>query len=172
MTSAADPLTLVLVGPMAAGKTSVGRRVARRLSVPFIDTDKRIVAAHGPIPAIFAEHGEPHFRELERATVAAALADGGVISLGGGAVTDAGTRELLRQHPVVFLTVSVDAVADRIRGGNRPLLAGEDPVENWIRIFDERRDWYDEVASTTFDTSRRPMQRIADEIVAWRREQR
>jgi shikimate kinase len=172
MTSAADPLTLVLVGPMAAGKTSVGRRVARRLSVPFIDTDKRIVAAHGPIPTIFAEHGEPHFRALERAAVAAALADGGVISLGGGAVTDAGTRELLRQHPVVFLTVSVDAVADRIRGGNRPLLAGEDPVENWIRIFDERRDLYDEVASTTFDTSRRPMQRIADEIVAWRREQR
>ena len=172
MTSAADPLTLVLVGPMAAGKTSVGRRVARRLSVPFIDTDKRIVAAHGPIPTIFAEHGEPHFRTLERAAVAAALADGGVISLGGGAVTDAGTRELLRQHPVVFLTVSVDAVADRIRGGNRPLLAGEDPVENWIRIFDERRDLYDEVASTTFDTSRRPMQRIADEIVAWRREQR
>lgn len=57
MTSAADPLTLVLVGPMAAGKTSVGRRVARRLGVAFIDTDKRIVAAHGPIPAIFEEHG-------------------------------------------------------------------------------------------------------------------
>ncbi|PVE95639.1 shikimate kinase [Microbacterium sp. TPD7012] len=172
MTSATDPLTLVLVGPMAAGKTSVGRRVARRLSVPFIDTDKRIVAAHGPIPMIFAEHGEPHFRELERAAVAAALSEGGVISLGGGAVTDAGTRALLRQHPVVFLTVSADAVADRIRGGSRPLLAGEDPVDRWIRIFEERRDWYDEVASTTFDTSRRPMQRIADEIVAWRREQR
>ncbi|WP_341945390.1 shikimate kinase [Microbacterium sp. LWH11-1.2] len=172
MTSATDPLTLVLVGPMAAGKTSVGRRVARRLSVPFIDTDKRIVAAHGPIPTIFAEHGEPHFRELERAAVAAALSEGGVISLGGGAVTDAGTRALLRQHPVVFLTVSADAVADRIRGGSRPLLAGEDPVDRWIRIFEERRDWYDEVASTTFDTSRRPMQRIADEIVAWRREQR
>ncbi|WP_407360547.1 shikimate kinase [Microbacterium sp. LBN7] len=172
MTSATDPLTLVLVGPMAAGKTSVGRRVARRLSVPFIDTDKRIVAAHGPIPTIFAEHGEPHFRELERAAVAAALSEGGVISLGGGAVTDAGTRALLRQHPVVFLTVSADAVADRIRGGSRPLLAGEDPVDRWIRIFEERRGWYDEVASTTFDTSRRPMQRIADEIVAWRREQR
>jgi shikimate kinase len=172
MTSEPDALTLVLVGPMAAGKTSVGRRVARRLHVPFIDTDKRIVAEHGPIPAIFAEHGEPHFRELERAAVAAALTDGGVVSLGGGAVTDAGTRELLRQHPVVFLTVTADAVADRIRGGNRPLLTGEDPVERWTRIFEERRDWYDEVADTTFDTSRRPMQRIADEIVAWRREQR
>lgn len=172
MTSEADPLTLVLVGPMAAGKTSVGRRVARRLRVPFIDTDKRIVAEHGPIPAIFAEHGEAHFRVLERAAVAAALDDGGVISLGGGAVTDAGTRALLQQHPVVFLTVSADSVADRIRGGNRPLLAGEDPLENWKRIFDERRAWYDEVAGKTFDTSRRPMQKIADEIVAWRREQR
>ncbi|WP_341974726.1 shikimate kinase [Microbacterium sp. LTA6] len=170
--SETEPLTLVLVGPMAAGKTSIGRRVARRLAVPFIDTDKRIVAAHGPIPVLFAEQGEAHFRELERAAVSAALDEGGVISLGGGAVTDAGTRELLRPHPVVFLTVSAEAVADRIRGGSRPLLAGDDPLERWTRIFEERRDWYDEVASTVFDTSRRPMQRIADEIVTWRREQR
>lgn len=173
MTSAADPLTLVLVGPMAAGKTSVGRRVARRLRVAFVDTDKRIVAAHGPIPALFAAHGEAHFRDLERTAVAEALSEGGVISLGGGAVTQAETRELLKGHPVVFLTVSPEAVADRIRGGNRPLLAGEeDPVERWKKIFEERRGWYAEVASTTFDTSRRPMQKIADEIVAWRREQR
>ncbi|UTT54652.1 shikimate kinase [Microbacterium maritypicum] len=172
MTSAADPLTLVLVGPMAAGKTSVGRRVARRLGVAFIDTDKRIVAAHGPIPAIFEEHGEAHFRDLERAAVAEALSEGGVISLGGGAVTEAATRELLTEHPVVFLTVSPDAVADRLRGSNRPLLAGEDPLERWKKIFEERRGWYAEVSSATFDTSRRPMQKIADEIVAWRREQR
>ncbi|MEU4015766.1 shikimate kinase [Microbacterium sp. NPDC028030] len=173
MTSATDPLTLVLVGPMAAGKTSVGRRVARRLGVAFIDTDKRIVAEHGPIPGIFAEHGEAYFRDLERAAVAEALSDGGVISLGGGAVTQAGTRDLLKDHPVVFLTVSPEAVADRLRGSNRPLLAGEeDPVERWKKIFEDRRGWYAEVASTTFDTSRRPMQKIADEIVAWRREQR
>ncbi|WP_029259259.1 MULTISPECIES: shikimate kinase [unclassified Microbacterium] len=172
MTSAADPLTLVLVGPMAAGKTSVGRRVARRLGVAFIDTDKRIVAAHGPIAGIFEAHGEAHFRALERAAVAEALAEGGVISLGGGAVTEAATRELLAEYPVVFLTVSPDAVADRLRGSNRPLLAGEDPLERWKKIFEERRGWYAEVSSATFDTSRRPMQKIADEIVAWRREQR
>ncbi|MFS0852078.1 shikimate kinase [Microbacterium sp. 179-I 3D4 NHS] len=172
MTSGADPLTLVLVGPMAAGKTSVGRRVARRLHVPFVDTDKRIVAEHGPIPAIFAEHGEPYFRELERAAVATALAEGGVISLGGGAVTDAATRALLRELPVVFLTVQPDAVAERIRGSGRPLLEGDDPVERWSSIFAQRREWYEEVASATFDTSRRPMQKIADEIAAWRREQR
>ena len=170
MTSAPDPLTLVLVGPMAAGKTSIGRRVARRLGVPFIDTDKRVVAAHGPIPTIFAEHGEAHFRALERAAVADALLEGGVVSLGGGAVTDTGTRALLATHPVVFLTVSPEAVADRIAAGGRPLLEGDDPVRRWSEIFAQRRDWYDEVASVTFDTSRRPMQRIAEEIVAWRRE--
>ncbi len=171
MTSGAETLTLVLVGPMAAGKTSVGRRVARRLGVPFIDTDKRIAAVHGPIPEIFAERGEAHFRMLEREAVSAALAEGGVVSLGGGAVTDEGTRALLREHPVVFLTVSEEAVAERIQAGGRPLLEGEDPLERWKQIFAERLGWYQEVASATFDTSRRPMQRIADDIVTWRREQ-
>ncbi|GAA1124161.1 shikimate kinase [Microbacterium natoriense] len=172
MTSAADPLTLVLVGPMGAGKTSVGRRVARALGVAFIDTDKRIAAVHGPIPVIFSEHGEAHFRALEREAVATALDEGGVVSLGGGAVTDAATRELLRTHQVVYLTVSAEAVADRITGGGRPLLAGDDPVQRWRQIFEQRRGLYEEVASATFDTSRRPMQRIADDIAAWRREQR
>lgn len=172
MMSGAEPLRLALVGPMAAGKTSIGRRVARRLDVPFIDTDKRIAAAHGPVPAIFAEHGEAHFRELERHAVAEALGDGGVVSLGGGAVVDAGTRALLRAHTVVFLTVRPDVVAGRIGNGNRPLLEGEDRLERWKRIFDERRGWYEEVATVVFDTSRRPMQALADEIAAWRREQR
>ena|SRR5690606_28099090 len=167
----AEQLTLALVGPMGAGKTSVGRRVARQLGTTFIDTDKRIVAAHGPIPELFAEQGEAHFRELERETVAAALRECGVVSLGGGAVTDAGTRELLRRHPVVFLDVSPEAVAARIRGGSRPLLQGEDPLAQWRQIYEQRRALYDEVASVTFDTSRRPMHRIAAEIAAWRREQ-
>lgn len=171
MMSGADHLTLVLVGPMAAGKTSIGRRVARTLALPFVDTDKRVVAEHGSIPSIFEEHGESHFRALERSAVARALDDGGVISLGGGAVTDAGTRALLRDHPVVFLTVTPAAVADRIAAGGRPLLEGDDPVARWTEIFEERRAWYDEVASVTFDTSRRPMQRIAADIVAWRRDQ-
>jgi shikimate kinase len=171
--SGSEPLTLVLVGPMGAGKTSVGRRVAKSLGVGFIDTDKRIVAEHGPIPEIFAAHGEARFRELETAAVAAALDEGGVISLGGGAVTSDRTRELLRRHPVAFLTVTADAVSHRIRGGGRPMLAGgEDPLDRWKQIYDQRRGWYEEVADATFDTSRRPMQRIAEEIAAWRREQR
>jgi len=172
MSSPDSPLTLVLVGPMAAGKTSVGRRVARMLEVAFVDTDKVISAEHGPIPQIFTEHGEAHFRELERAAVAAALTDGGVISLGGGAVIDAETRTLLGQHPVVFLTVTADAVQRRIRGAGRPLLAGEeDPIVRWQAIFDQRRGWYEEVSDLTVDTSRRPMRMLAEEIAAWRKEQ-
>jgi len=170
--SSPEPLTLVLVGPMGSGKTSVGRRVARELGVAFIDTDKRIVAAHGPIPAIFAAAGEAHFRALEAAEVERALDQGGVISLGGGAVANAATRELLKTHPVVFLTVSPESVVHRIGGGNRPLLAGEeDPIVRWKEIYAQRRGWYDEVADATFDTSRRPMRHIAEEIAAWRREQ-
>ncbi|WP_144796149.1 shikimate kinase [Microbacterium paludicola] len=166
-----EPLTLVLVGPMGAGKTSVGRRVAKKLGVGFIDTDRRIAAEHGPIAEIFARDGEAHFRDLEVAAVAAALDEGGVVSLGGGAVTEERTRTLLRRHPVAFLTVSAEAVSRRISGSSRPLIAGaEDPLARWTQIFDQRRGWYEEVADATFDTSRRPMQRIADEIAAWRRE--
>ena len=164
------PLTVVLVGPMGAGKTSVGRRVAKHLGVPFIDTDKRVVNRHGPIPDIFAAHGEAHFRELERAAVADAIRAGGVISLGGGAVTDQGTRTLLQDDPVVFLSVSREAVADRIRGTGRPLLVGdEDPLDRWDRILQDRRQLYEQVATVEFDTSRRPMARIAREIADWRR---
>jgi len=170
--STPEQLTLVLVGPMGAGKTSVGRQVAKRLGVGFIDTDKRIAAEHGPIPSVFEKFGESHFRALEQAAVATALSEGGVISLGGGAVSSAETRELLRQYPVVFLAVTADAVADRIRSGGRPLLAGDaDPLQRWNQIYEQRRGWYEEVADAIFDTSRRPMQRIAEEIAAWRREQ-
>lgn len=168
--SSPEQLTLVLIGPMGAGKTSVGRQVAKRLGVDFTDTDKRIIAEHGPIPEIFAQYGEERFRSLERVAVSDALEHGGVISLGGGAVTSTETRDLLRQHPVAFLAVTADAVSARIRAGGRPMLAGDDdPLERWKTIYEQRRGWYTEIATKTFDTSRRPMQRIADEIASWRK---
>lgn len=167
MMSATDR-SIVLVGPMAAGKTSIGRSVAKALGMPFSDSDKSIVAGHGPIPEIFAAHGEEHFRRLEREAIAELLERGGVISLGGGAVIDPVTRGRLAGHRVVFLTVSEQAVAPRITGGGRPLLAGEeDPVVRWSRIFRERLAWYEEVADVTFDTSRIPMKHVAAQIVAW-----
>ncbi len=85
-------MPVVLIGPPGAGKTTVGRRVAKALGLPFTDTDRAIVQAHGSIADIFREHGEPRFRQLERAQVAAALAEDGVVSLGGGAVLDPATR--------------------------------------------------------------------------------
>ncbi|WP_424935767.1 MULTISPECIES: shikimate kinase [Bacteria] len=161
---------LVLVGPMGAGKTSVGRRVARVLGLPFRDTDKAIAREHGPIPEIFATHGEEQFRAWEREAVSDAIAEGGVISVGGGAVLSVETRRLLATVPVVLLTVTPDAVASRISGSGRPLLAGEeDPLRRWTRIMDERRSWYEEVADVVFDTSRTPMARVAGRVAEWMR---
>lgn len=158
---------VVLVGPMGAGKTKVGRRVARILGVDFIDTDRAVVAEHGPIAQLFAEHGEPHFRALERAAVVRALQSDGVVSLGGGAVLDADTRRDLADQRVVFLTVTARAVESRLGSGKRPLI--RNGVADWQRIFDERRDIYDEVSDLTIDTSQRPFDSIAEEVAEWAR---
>ncbi|HWM32917.1 MAG TPA: shikimate kinase [Pseudolysinimonas sp.] len=156
---------LVLVGPMGAGKTRVGKRVARLLETAFADTDKMVVAEHGPIAALFAEHGEPYFRELERAAVVRALGGDGVVSLGGGAVLDATTRADLSGLPVVLLTVSPRAVEGRLGEGKRPLI--RDGVNDWERIYAERKDLYEEVADLVVDTSFRPFDAIAEEVAAW-----
>lgn len=170
MTAPADS-AIVLVGPMGAGKTSIGKRVARILELGFVDTDAIVVRSHGPIADIFTTHGEAHFRELEREAVRQSLAQGGVVSLGGGSVLDPDTRADLRAHRVALLTVSPAIVAGRIGGGHRPLLAeeGEDPVARWRRILEERMPLYTEVADATFDTSHGPLSDVVDQIVAWAR---
>lgn len=156
---------VVLIGPMGAGKTRVGKRVARRIGAGFLDTDKVIVAEHGPIAAIFDELGEPRFRELEREAVARGLDDDKVLSLGGGAVIDAATRSALADHRVVFLTVSASAVERRLGDGKRPLVRGG--ISDWERIFAERLALYREVADVEIDTSHRPYDAIADEVTEW-----
>ncbi|WP_341476228.1 shikimate kinase [Cryobacterium zongtaii] len=161
---------LVFIGPMASGKSKIGRRVARSLRVPFLDTDKLIVTEHGPITEIFATHGESHFRDLERAAVADALRQKrAVVSLGGGAVLDPATRADLRRATVISLSTTAEAVRNRTRNAKRPLLA--DGPDAWQRIYDERRPLYDALASIHFDTSTRPVDAIAADIVKWVREQ-
>ncbi|WP_085367750.1 shikimate kinase [Leifsonia sp. NCR5] len=157
-------MTIVLIGPPAAGKSRIGKRLAARLKVPFVDTDSLIVAEHGPISAIFAEHGEPHFRALERAIVARALGEHGVVSLGGGAVIDQGTQADLADARVVLLTVSPEAIAARIGNGKRPLVTD---VESWKRLVAARTDIYTALADYTADTSTRPIDTIVEEIAAW-----
>jgi shikimate kinase len=165
MTPSAD--ALVLIGPMGAGKTSIGRKVAKRLGVTFTDTDAVVVREHGPVVQIFAERGEEHFRMLEREAVRSSLARGGVVSLGGGAVLHPDTREQLRAHRVVLLTVRPEVVASRLADTSRPLLAGADALERWTRIAEERRPLYDELASATFDTSSGPLSAVVDAVAAW-----
>lgn len=160
---------LVLIGPMAAGKTRTGKRLARRLGTEFVDTDKLVEASHGPIPQIFAEHGEAQFRQWEREAVRDALARGGVIAFGGGAVLDPQTQSDLENCAVVYLSTTAAAIAERIAGdANRPLVQ-QGGVERWSEIFESRRALYERLGKIHIDTSHRPMDAIADELAAWYR---
>ena len=156
----------VLIGPMASGKSKIGRRVANHLGVDVIDTDKTIVAEHGSISDIFADQGEKAFRSIEREHVARALSDPAIVSLGGGAVLDLDTQHDLERLPVVYLTVTPEAVAWRISNNKRPLLAGNS-LERWKEIFAERRPIYERLASITIDTSSGRLDDMAANIAQW-----
>ena len=156
---------LVLIGAPGAGKTRIGKRIARLLDLPFVDTDKRIVALHGSIPDIFERFGEPHFRVLEREQVALALAENAVVALGGGAVLDEGTQADLAALKVAQLTVSPESIATRNIGAGRPLLSGG--IDAWTALVAARAPIYDRLSQASFDTSRLPAERIADDIVRW-----
>jgi len=159
---------VVLIGPPAAGKTRVGKRVARILDAPFIDTDRAIAAQHGPIPTIFAERGEAAFREIEAGAVAQALQRRAVVSLGGGAVMTPGVAVGLASAPVVLLTVSAEAAAERLDPETRPLV--REGIGAWVDLVATRMPTYASLAAATWDTSSRPIDLIADEIAEWTRE--
>jgi len=156
----------VLVGPMGAGKTTVAGLLAEAYGVTVRDTDADVEAADGrSISDIFVESGEAHFRELERAAVADALArHDGVLALGGGAVLDPATRELLAGHRVVFLRVGLAEAVKRVGlGTSRPLLLGN--VRARIKaLLDERTPIYESVADIVVDTDQRSPEDVADEI--------
>lgn len=161
---------LVLIGPMGAGKSSVGKRVAKALGVAFVDTDTMVVREHGPIERLFVDRGEAHFRAVERAAVVAALQGSGVVALGGGAVLDPATQADLSAHRVVLLTVSPERIVSRIRGSARPLLQSADPIARWREVYAERREIYEGLADLTVDTSTGSLQRVVDRVVAWANE--
>jgi shikimate kinase len=159
---------VVLVGPPGAGKTTVGRVLARRLGVGFTDVDAVIVERIGkPISDMFLQEGEAAFRELERRVVAESLAAvDGVLALGGGAVLDETTRGALREHRVVHLTVGL---ADGLRRTGmstaRPLLAGVNPRATFRALLEARAPLYREVATIEVDTTRRNTNQVARAVL-------
>ncbi|MCW2616101.1 MAG: Shikimate kinase [Frankiales bacterium] len=159
---------LVLVGPPGAGKSTVGRLVAERLGVAFRDTDADVVEQVGkPINEVFIDDGEDAFRTLEKAAVAAALAThDGVLSLGGGAVLDAGTRALLKEQRTVLLDVDLSSAAGRVgMNRDRPVLA-LNPRAQLKTLLDQRMPLYLEVATHVVDTSKKSARQVVDEVVA------
>ncbi|TDB79354.1 MULTISPECIES: shikimate kinase [unclassified Micromonospora] len=156
----------VLVGAPGSGKTTVGEELAARLTVTFRDTDADIEAMAGkPIPEIFIDEGEAHFRTLERAAVAAALAShDGVLALGGGAILAEENRAALVGHTVVHLSVELSDAVRRVGlGAGRPLLA-VNPRATLKHLMDQRRPLYAQVATATVVTDGRTPEEIAAEI--------
>ena len=157
----------MLVGPPGSGKSVAARAVAERIGSASRDTDDDVEAATGSsIADLFVEHGEEHFRDLERTAVAAALDEhDGVLAVGGGAVLDPETRTLLTGRTVVFLDVGIKDAARRIGlNRDRPLLLGN-PRAQWIRLMADRRALYEEVATVTVQTDGRTPDEVADEVV-------
>ncbi|WP_373502026.1 shikimate kinase [Aestuariivirga sp.] len=133
---------IVLVGLMGAGKTSVGRRLAEKLGIPFIDADHEIEAAAGKsIAEIFADHGEPYFREGERRVIQRLISNGAqVLATGGGAYMNDETRARIQEHGIsVWLKASLPLLMKRVmKRQDRPLLKTEDP-EAVMRALIEKR---------------------------------
>jgi shikimate kinase len=151
----APPASIVLVGMMGAGKSAVGRRLARRLGRPLLDSDRQVEETTGrTVPEIWRADGEAAFRRLESQVLADALASTTptVIAAAGGVVLDEGNRRLLTaHHPVVWLRAPVDVLVARVkRGDGRPLLA-DDPAATMARLEAERRPFYEEVADLVVD---------------------
>lgn len=153
---------VVLVGPMGVGKSTVGQLLAERLGVGYRDTDEDIVAAEGrTIADIFVAEGEPAFRAVEKRAVRDALAEHeGVLALGGGAILDADTRNLLAGQRVVYLSMDVEEAVKRTGlNAARPLLA-LNPRKQWRELMEARRHLYEEIATAVVATDGRTPEEV------------
>ena len=159
---------IYLVGMMGSGKTTVGRLLAERLALPFLDSDAQVVANTGmTVPEIFEQHGEPAFRaEESKALREAAEGPRAVVAVAGGAVLDPENRKLLRSTgTVVWLRADLATVTKRVgRGTGRPLLA-DDPAAVLAALYPERRPLYEELADIAVDVDDVRPEAVVDAIV-------
>jgi shikimate kinase len=147
---------------MGVGKTTVGKKLARSLKLPFADTDALVVAEHGPIEKIFAEHGESTFRALEEEFLARAISEPAVIATGGGAVLSELSRQRLAEVTVVYLSTDGRHIKSRLRGTKRPLM--KNGFDDWTRIYEERKPIYQAMADLTINTSGQSLSATVNEI--------
>ena len=161
---------LVFVGPMGAGKTSIGKRLAQQLGLAFVDADHRLEEITGaPVPLIFECEGEAGFRARESALITELCAGNGqLIATGGGAVLSADNRRCLREHGyVVYLQVGIDQQLQRLaRDRSRPLLASGDKQEKLRALAQVREPLYREVADMVFDSDGLSLAHAADRLHA------
>lgn len=160
--------SIVLIGLMGAGKTALGRRLAARLDLPFVDADSEIEEAAGAtISEIFAEHGEPYFRQGERKVIARLLQDPPqVLSTGGGAYMNAETRDNIKARGIsVWLKADLRVLMKRVgRRDHRPLLAGNDPEAVMRKLIETRYPVYAE-ADITVESRDVPHEVIVDAVI-------
>jgi shikimate kinase len=154
---------VVLVGPMGVGKTTIGKKLAKQLGKPFLDTDKEIVKQHGAISKIFEKSGEQHFRALESEFLLSAIASDSVVATGGGVVTQERNRDALKKQFVIYLSTNGRHMASRLLAGKRPLL--KNGIADWKRIYEERKPLYEEVATVEIETSSKALNTVVLEIV-------
>lgn len=160
---------IILIGPPGAGKTSIGRSLARSLRIAFADTDTLIEADQGKaISQIFIDDGEPAFRRIEeRICLGALLKEDGVLSLGGGAVLTKSVQDAIRSSgaEVIFLDVSLKVAAPRIGfNRDRPLLLNN-PRQQWQILMDARRPVYEGLSTLVFDVEERTVHQVVKELL-------
>jgi len=163
------PRTVALVGLMGAGKSAIGKRLAARLGLPFVDADNEIERAAGcSIAEFFERHGEAAFRAGERRVIARLLEEPThILSTGGGAYIDSETRALMRGKALtVWLRAELDVLFDRVRKrSHRPLLSQGDPKEILAGLMTKRHPIYAE-ADIIVDSTAQPVDRTTDEVIA------
>jgi shikimate kinase len=153
---------IVLVGPMGVGKSTVGKKLAKIVKVPFCDTDALVTDQVGPIDKYFEVHGEESFRQIEHEALVRALKSPGIIATGGGAVLLPQSQEALKNATVVYLSTDGKHMGSRLRKSSRPLI--KNGLDDWKRIYEARKATYEKVADLEINTSGHPLSQTIAEI--------